>query len=154
MYSLEPLSKKEVLMKIFNTLFFLALGLVLASNTAFARDSHHRGGLSLNYNNHHNDIQLGYSVNSYRHQKKQHSAHRYSYKPYSSYGYKRHNYQSKHYNNNYQYNRYNNHHSQKACHPVTKIVTDHYGRYQSIGGTMCYDNYGQGYVVTGSRYRK
>ncbi len=38
-----------------------------------------------------------------------------------------------------------------ACHPVSK---DGYsrGRHARIGGTMCYDHYGQGYVVRGSRY--
>ena len=39
----------------------------------------------------------------------------------------------------------------RGCHAVTK--TDYwYGRKAKIGGTMCYDNYGRGYVVPGSRY--
>lgn len=39
----------------------------------------------------------------------------------------------------------------KACHPVSKSDYWH-GRYAKIGGTMCYDHYGYGYVVPGSRY--
>ena len=44
------------------------------------------------------------------------------------------------------------HGSARSCHPVHKWVTDHYGRQSQIGGTMCYDAYGNGYVVPGSRY--
>lgn len=40
----------------------------------------------------------------------------------------------------------------RDCHPVYKIVYDHYGQPMKIGGTMCYDEYGNGYVVPGSRY--
>ena len=39
-----------------------------------------------------------------------------------------------------------------GCHPVSKWVTDHYGNHTKVGGTMCYDHYGQGYVIPGSRY--
>lgn len=39
------------------------------------------------------------------------------------------------------------------CHPVRKTVTDRHNRYKEIGGTMCYDKSGQGYIVAGSRYR-
>lgn len=38
-----------------------------------------------------------------------------------------------------------------ACHNVSKDGYAH-GRNARIGGTMCYDRYGQGYVVPGSRY--
>ena len=39
----------------------------------------------------------------------------------------------------------------RRCHGIT---TDGYfhGRYAKIGGTMCYDRYGNGYIVDGSRY--
>jgi len=37
------------------------------------------------------------------------------------------------------------------CHPVSK-VRYHHGRKARFGGTMCYDAYGYGYVVPGSRY--
>ena len=144
-------------MKILNKLLFLAVCLTLLSSTAFARDSHHKSGLSLSYSTHHNDVQLGYSINSYHHQKKHHYSPRYSYRPNFNYG---HHYKQPRYSNssnqhhNYRYNSYSNHHGQKSCHPVTKIVVDHHGRYQSIGGTMCYDNHGQGYIALGSRHQR
>ncbi len=38
-----------------------------------------------------------------------------------------------------------------GCHPVNKV--GHWnGRHAKIGGTMCYNSYGTGYVVSGSRY--
>jgi hypothetical protein len=40
-----------------------------------------------------------------------------------------------------------------GCRQVYKNAYDDYGNPQQIGGTMCYDNYGQGYVVEGSRYQ-
>ena len=42
-------------------------------------------------------------------------------------------------------------HYRKACHPVYKYGY-HNGYRAKIGGTMCYDRYGNGYVVRGSRY--
>lgn len=38
-----------------------------------------------------------------------------------------------------------------GCHPVYKYGY-HHGYKAKIGGTMCYDGYGNGYVVPGSRY--
>lgn len=38
-----------------------------------------------------------------------------------------------------------------GCHPVSKVKW-HHGRKARFGGTMCYDQYGNGYVVPGSRY--
>lgn len=40
----------------------------------------------------------------------------------------------------------------RGCRQVYKYTNDEYGNPQQIGGTMCYDNYGQVYVVEGSRY--
>ena len=40
----------------------------------------------------------------------------------------------------------------RHCKPVHKFVPDGYGGGTKIGGTMCYDHYGNGYVVPGSRY--
>lgn len=40
----------------------------------------------------------------------------------------------------------------KPCHQVSKIYHDEYGDPHRIAGTMCYDRYGAGYVVDGSRY--
>lgn len=39
-----------------------------------------------------------------------------------------------------------------ACHRVVGHGYDHFGRRAKFGGTMCYDRYGKGYVVAGSRY--
>ena len=38
------------------------------------------------------------------------------------------------------------------CHPVHKYTYDNYGYRAKVGGTMYYDEYGQAYVVPGSRY--
>ena len=40
----------------------------------------------------------------------------------------------------------------RPCHAVSKTGYDDYGRKAKIGGTMCYDSYGNSYVVKGSRY--
>lgn len=39
-----------------------------------------------------------------------------------------------------------------ACHPVIGHGRDHFGRKAKFGATMCYDRYGRGYVVAGSRH--
>jgi len=51
---------------------------------------------------------------------------------------------------------YNDRHSYRAngnsaCHPVSKFGSWH-GRPAKVGGTMCYNGHGRGYVVSGSRY--
>ena len=53
------------------------------------------------------------------------------------------------YSNNYYQNgpRYAN----QGCQPTSKSGYWH-GRQARIGGTMCYDAYGNGYIVQGSRY--
>jgi len=38
-----------------------------------------------------------------------------------------------------------------GCHAVSKTKY-HHGRLAKVGGTMCYDSYGNPYVVSGSRY--
>ena len=38
------------------------------------------------------------------------------------------------------------------CRPTYKHVYDDYGNSTKINGTLCYDHYGQAYVVPGSRY--
>jgi len=40
----------------------------------------------------------------------------------------------------------------RSCRTVSKMGYDAYGNAARIGGTMCYDDYGQGYIVPGSRY--
>lgn len=47
---------------------------------------------------------------------------------------------------------YGRHRVGGACHPVVGKGRDHFGRRAKFGGTMCYDAYGRGYVVAGSRY--
>ena len=69
-------------------------------------------------------------------------------------------YQQPSYSNRNHYSSYNfvkqsnrhYHQNKQSCHPVTKIVTNHYGHSKNVGGTMCYDRYGDAYVVKGSRY--
>lgn len=39
-----------------------------------------------------------------------------------------------------------------SCHPIVGHGRDHFGRRAKFGGTMCYDHYGRGYVVAGSRH--
>lgn len=59
---------------------------------------------------------------------KRHSA----YKPYYSYKQKR---------------RYTKAYASKACHPVTKIITDAHGYYHSFRSLMCYDKFGRSYLA-------
>lgn len=47
---------------------------------------------------------------------------------------------------------YRNYRLGASCHPVIGRGRDHFGRRAKFGGTMCYDHYGRGYVVAGSRY--
>jgi hypothetical protein len=47
---------------------------------------------------------------------------------------------------------YHNRRIQAACHPVVGHGRDHFGRQAKFGGTMCYDRFGNGYVVAGSRH--
>ena len=94
---------------------------------------------------------LGYSSGG-------HSNHHYSsrnhhsYDHHNSYGYQQHNYsyyqQKRHSRTSY----YGHLSYKKPCHQVYKTSVDHYGEYNKVGGTMCYDRYGQGYIVSGSRY--
>lgn len=39
-----------------------------------------------------------------------------------------------------------------ACHPVVGHGVDGFGRRAKFGGTMCYDRFGNGYVVAGSEH--
>jgi hypothetical protein len=40
----------------------------------------------------------------------------------------------------------------RPCHPVIGHGVDQFGRRAKFGGTMCYDGYGNGYVVAGSQH--
>jgi hypothetical protein len=93
---------------------------------------HYKKHASPNYRSYNkpNPYRQGYSNHYYQPKKRLHTQHQ----------------RKSAYNNNH-YRQY-----QKSCHPVSKTVTDRHGRYQDIGGTMCYDRAGRGYVVSGSRY--
>jgi len=47
---------------------------------------------------------------------------------------------------------FSSHSGQGGCHQVQKFIPDGYGGGTNVGGTMCYDHYGNGYVVPGSRF--
>lgn len=57
-----------------------------------------------------------------------------------------------HFGNYATYPAHNYSHQARPCQQVSKYTYDEYGNAHKIAGTMCYDNYGQGYVVDGSRY--
>lgn len=80
-----------------------------------------------NQHNHHGNYSPGYSQNSYI-------------QGYNSSGYYA----------NYPAHSYS--HQARPCHQVSKYIYDEYGNAHKIAGTMCYNNYGEGYVVEGSRY--
>ena len=60
----------------------------------------------------------------------------------------------KHYKRHSSHTAYSHDYSnyRKPCHQVSKIYHDEYGDPHRVAGTMCYDRYGAGYVVEGSRY--
>jgi alpha-L-fucosidase len=91
-----------------------------------------------------------------RHARKQHQddykGHYYKYEPY------RHNYRYDNYQHGYRRSYlehrgiYNRPRWQNPCREVSKYSNDEYGHRHKIGGMMCFDRYGEGYVVEGSRY--
>ena len=102
--------------------------------------------ITLGYGGHNNNHSYGH------HYPSKHYNHGYS--KHNSYRYKQHRYPDYQQRNHNSYNAYGNRSSYtKPCHQTSKIVVDGYGRYQKIGGTMCYNSYGQGYIVSGSRYK-
>lgn len=121
-------------------LILLALGLLVISTVVSARDSHRSSSITFGYSNQHASptIHFSYSNNRKHHYKKYDS-----YTPYSTRSYRK--------NHSYKRHGYNNHY-RKACHPVSKTIIDHYGHHQYIAGTMCYNRYGQAYIVRGSRF--
>lgn len=86
----------------------------------------------------------------------------------SGYGYGHHNHGHGHHGNGYNYllpglilgyalsnnHNYSNSHSYSGrdCRKVHKYRYDSFGGKTKISGTMCYDDYGNPYVVPGSRY--
>jgi hypothetical protein len=154
------------------SILFTAI-LVLSKTSVFARDYGQHNGLSLHLGGQHSGLSLNYSSPK-KHQSKHYAP---VYKPRSKVHYqhnhrqqlgygdnkkvKKHYYQQPRYSNRNHYSSYNNvkqsnrhyRQSKQSCHPVTKIVTNHYGHSKNIGGTMCYDHHGNGYIVKGSRYK-
>ena len=118
----------------------ILFGLISTSSTA--------GSLTLGYSSggHHNKHYNGghhYSPRHYNYDNGHRNSHSPKYYAYPSYPVQSH----------HNYNNYSNHSSYtKPCRQVSKIVVDGYGGYKNIGGTLCYDRYGQGYIVSGSRY--
>ncbi|OUR63634.1 hypothetical protein A9Q79_09850 [Methylophaga sp. 42_25_T18] len=147
-------------MKAFCKICLLAIGLLLLSTSAVATDYRQHGGLSFSFGSHGNHIRFGYADKHYDHSSHHiyRYRHHYSHKPYHSYkyryspfwGYRSFGYKQPRYN----HNRYNRDIVKKPCHPVTKVIVDRHGQYRGIAGTMCYDRYGNGYVVKGSRYSR
>ncbi len=132
------LFKKNITLSISTIILFSTL-----SVSAYASTYNLYGhGYSTNYSSgrHSNHYNKGY--HRYNHGHHYSSRRRHNYGHHNSYG-PTHSY--------YQNKRHNSYRS-KPCHKVSKTIVDEYGEYQKIGGTMCYDSYGQGYVVSGSRY--
>jgi hypothetical protein len=103
----------------------------------------------------------------------QHGGHHYKQHHYKQHHYKQHHYKQHHYKqHHYGYRTYNhkrrhashqqsysthlgystNQSYSKACKPIHKYISDGYGGSTKVGGTMCYDPDGNGYLVPGSRY--
>lgn len=82
-----------------------------------------------------------------------HGQHRYGHSGYGHYARKHH-----YYPYSRSYSRHSSRHSSRHynrgrdCHSVYKHQKDEYGSKAKINGTKCYDEYGNGYVVPGSRY--
>lgn len=131
----------------------------LSINLGYASD-----GVRLNYSNTHYPKHYYSHRSGYTHTYKSHKPRKasrylghkrpdkfysrtYSKKPYrQSFRHNKHSGYKPHYSHNKQ--RYSSqHHHNKACHPVTKLITDARGYYHSVRGTMCYNKYGQGYIV-------
>jgi len=147
---------------------FIALCGLFISSASFATDKSHRALGYSSSHNHHNK-HLGYSNRHHRQTNnsyiphsshKSYSIHRNNHhysdrgrhtKYYSTFYYsnKSQSKYSSNHDNSYRHNRY-----QKSCHPVSKNIIDRYGHHRKVAGTMCYNKYGQSYIVSGSRYYK
>ena len=123
-------------------LILVTLSLLVISTASIARDSHRNSALGYSGGHHSqkSSVYLGYSKNRNHHYKKHYSYNRHSTRSYDD-----------NYNRNYKQHSYNTNY-RRPCHPTSKTIIDHYGNYKNIGGTMCYDSNGYGYIVGGSRY--
>ena len=142
-------------MKYLSRINFVVVGCIiflLPVNTSFADKI--RGSLSLNIG-HGIGLHVGnrHGGIRYNHQGRRHQG-RYRH----NYGRNRLNHQSNRYSHgrrhnnprphNYSRHNYTRH---RGCHQTSKIGYRH-GRKAKIGGTMCYNRYGKGYIVSGSHH--
>jgi len=168
--------------KISKTVLTLAT-FVFFNTQSYAGNYARHTGLSINIGNHHDGFSLSYKAPAKHHIHNKHGyalktkhAYKHKYKNAHKYykkhkrahdlGYnKPHHYKQSHHYYDYRtkyarqakkdrhyYNRYDRQHT-RSCHPVSKTVKNRYGRYQDIGGTMCYDRGRHAYIVPGSRYK-
>ena len=132
------------------TAAFLATTLLAASPT-LARNGDHSGssGYRIVF-----DSRQGltyFSGNGGRYSSGVRHGHRYTHK------FRHHHLKSRHDRRARRYNRRNYRspvsvHGGGRCHPTEKIVYGHDGRRIRVGGTMCYDRYGNPYITGGSRH--
>ena len=127
----------------------LLMTTLLITASAFSAPALAGGGITItfgsghysHYGSRHSHHRRTYSHRSYRHGssagRRHHKVYRKNYVP-----------RTGHYAGHQQYR----HGASQGCHPVHKWVTDHHGKQTQIGGTKCYDAYGNGHVVPGSRY--
>ena len=106
---------------------------------------------------------LGYGIKQLSHHA--HRLHHYKDRHRGKHHYKRHDRgRKRHYRRSgHRYGGYGHGHGRKGygkrgyakhgydCHPVSQVKW-HHGRKARFGGTLCYDRYGNGYIVPGSRY--
>lgn len=143
--------------KINTFLVALAYALIFISS-ASAKDRQHNNDIALGQSNNHSSAQLGYFSkrnhdrhNQYRDQHHSQKAPSNSNKKqYLGESYRYHHYRSNqnHYKKNYQHG---NMQVNKACHPTTIIVVSKHNHSHNVAGTMCYDAYGNSYVIEDGR---
>lgn len=139
-------------MKTIKKLLLIMASVTLISSTAFAADRH--------------SSRLGYSSGHSgpsSHQNHRYGNHYYAPKQAYGYGYRSGRHSSGYYGGFSHYRggysnayprhsyRYGTDYTDRACQKVSKIVTEN-GYSHRVGGTMCYDRYGESYIVPGSRY--
>lgn len=88
-----------------------------------------------------------------RHHFKRHHAKRHHFKRHHFKRHKGHHAKRRHFHRRPHHGHFSRHGyaARGGCHEVTKVGHRH-GQKALIGGVMCYDGYGRGYVVKGSRY--
>jgi len=143
-------------MKAFCKIVLIAMGLFLISTSAVATGYRHHGGLSFSFGSHGNHIRYNYNNHHFDKYAGKHYRHHYSPRPYTFYKYRaqpRHGhkpfsyYSFSHRHPSYHQNRYQKDIVKKSCHPVTKVIVGRHGRYHGRAGTMCYDKFGDAYIV-------